>query len=99
MTDKIPGVNLEVRLKCAKGTKMSKRTKTIGALIGFASHADQKQYMKLLAKTQHEADVQSKSNKRIGGGGGGFTGGQPRDVVPGAARTLRPGEASTADLV
>jgi hypothetical protein len=95
MTEKVPGVNLEVRLKCAKGTKMSKRTKTIGALIGFASHADRKQYMKLVAKTQHEADATAKSAKR--GGGGGFSGGQPTGTVPGAARTLRPGEASTAD--
>ncbi len=95
MTEKVPGVNLEVRMKCAKGTKMSKRLKTIGALVGFASQADRKQYMKLVAKTNHEADIQWKSNKKIGGGG--FSGGQPTGTVPGAARTLRPGEASTAE--
>jgi hypothetical protein len=94
-SNKVPGVNLETRLKCPKGTKMSKRTKTIGALIGFASSTDRKQYMKLVAKTQHEADIQWKSNKKVGGGG--FSGGQPIGTVPGAARTLRPGEASTAE--
>ena len=93
-SSKVPGVNLETRLKCPKGTNMAKRTKTIGALLGFASHADRKQYMKLLAKTQHEADVQSKSNKRPSGGG--FTGGQPKDAPPPGTRTLRAGEASVA---
>jgi len=74
---------------------MAKRTKTIGALLGFASHADRKQYMKLVAKTQHESDVQAKSNKRVGGGGG-FTGGQPKDAPPPGTRTLRAGESSVA---
>jgi len=86
MSEKTPGVNLEVRLKCAKGTKMSKHVKTLGALLPFASHADRKQYRKLLAKTQHEADAQSKTNRR-------------GSSVPGESRALRPGEASTADIV
>jgi hypothetical protein len=95
-SNKVPGVNLETRLKCPKGTNMAKRTKTIGALLGFASHADRKQYMKLLAKTQHEADVQAKSMKRPSSGGGGFTGGQPKDAPPPGTRTLRAGEVSVA---
>lgn len=92
MTEKVPGVNLEVRLKCPKGMKTSKAVKTLAALIGFKTNADRKQYMKLVAKTQHEAAFQAKYAKVDRGG-------NPNKGVPppGAARNLRPGEASTAE--
>ena len=77
MTEKVPGVNLEVRLKCSKGTKMAKSVKTIGSL---------------LAKVQHDSATQAKFAKVDRGG-------NPNKGVPapGAARNLRPGEASTAE--
>ena len=92
MTEKVPGVNLEVRLKCSKGTKMAKSVKTIGSLLSFGSHADRKQYMRLLAKVQHDSATQAKFAKVDRGG-------NPNKGVPapGAARNLRPGEASTAE--
>jgi len=41
----------------------------------------------LLAKTQHEADLQAKTAKRVSSG----------PASPGGVRNLRPGEASTAE--
>jgi hypothetical protein len=92
MTEKVPGVNLEVRLKCSKGTKMTKAVKTLAAILPFATKADRKQYAKLVAKTQHDAAFQAKYAKVDRGG-------NPNKGVPapGAARNLRPGEASTAE--